>query len=63
MLSSLEKRCNYVAQSQVVFIGITVLSVGLRPDSNKVKSISDMPSPTGKACVQHLLTTINYLGF
>lgn len=51
-----------VAQSQVVFLGHVVSSDGLKPDPNKIKSISEMPPPTDKAGVQRLLGTINYLG-
>ena len=41
---------------------VTIITAGrLKPDPNKVKVIVDIPTPTDKADVRHLLGMINYL--
>ena len=46
---------------QVTFMGHSVTSEGLRPDSMKVEAIVSMPRPDDKRAVQRLLGCVNYL--
>ena len=46
---------------QVTFMGHSVTSEGLGPDSMKVEAIVSMPRPDDKRAVQRLLGCVNYL--
>ena len=46
---------------QVIYMGHSVTSEGLRPDSMKVEAIARMPRPDDKRAVQRLRGCVNYL--
>ena len=48
-------------KQEIPFIGHIATDRGLRADPNKVKAITEMPSPTDVAGVQHLLGMSQYL--
>ena len=46
---------------EVSYVGHILSSEGLKPDPEKIRSINQMPPPTGKESVLRILGTINYL--
>ena len=48
-------------KQEVLYIGHLLTPAGLKPDSNKVKAILEMPTPTEKQSLQSLLGMITYL--
>ena len=47
--------------SKVTFMGNVFTEEGVSPDPNKIKAITDMPTPKDKAAVQRFCGMINYL--
>ena len=48
-------------KSEVFYMGNHISSAGMRPDDDKIKAIIDMPEPTDKDGVWHLIGMLNYL--
>lgn len=46
---------------EVKYLGTIITAEGMKPDPDKVKAIVDIPTPTDKADVRHLLGMINFL--
>ena len=55
-----KEKCKF-AVSEVTLIGHNLTPEGVPSDPEKVKVIREMPAPTDKKAVEHLLGTINYL--
>ena len=55
------KKCRFFLQ-QLPWLGHVIRHGALRPDSEKVKAIVNMPDPTGKLSLQRLLKMVTYLG-
>ncbi len=53
-------KCHFRVDS-VRYVGHEITSKGLKPDSEKVKAIKDMPAPSDQAGVQRFLGVLNYL--
>ena len=53
-------KCHFRVDS-VKYVGHEITSEGLKPDSEKVKAIKDMPAPSDQAGVQRILGVLNYL--
>ena len=46
---------------EVKYLGTIITVNGMKPDHDKVRAIMDIPTPTEKADVSHLLGIINFL--
>ena len=53
-------KCKFKVET-VTYLGNIISADGVKPDSEKVRAIMDMPPPTDRKGVERLLGTVNYL--
>lgn len=54
-------KCHF-AKSQIQYFGHIISAEGMKPDPNKVKAITQMPSPTNVEELRQVLGLVNYVG-
>lgn len=55
-----KEKCHF-AQSEIQYFGHVIGADGIKPDSTKVKAITDLPSPHNVSELRQMLGMVNYL--
>lgn len=55
-----KSKCQFGVQ-EIVFLGDQLSAQGVQPDQEKVNAIQDMPRPTDKIGVLHIMEMVNFI--